>query len=69
MKLMKYLLTLSMLSMVYAATGQTVSGTQFTLTHPTLGINGDPTYLYRADADGDVTRLRVNLGDEYTSEF
>jgi len=67
--LKKYLPTLFMLLIVLSARSQTWNGTEISFNHPTFGSNSDYTSIYRADTDGDFTRLRINMGDEYTSEF
>ena len=65
----RYLIFAFWLVHVSQSLGQTWSGTQISITHPTLGENGDNTSLFRVDPYSDFTSLRLRLGDEESSNF
>jgi len=52
-----------------SAHSQTSSYDTLKINDDTYGANSDPTYLYRADYTNDHSRLRLVLGDEYTSTY
>ena len=49
--------------------GQVWTGTEVLFNHSTFGGNYDYTSIYRADSESDRTRLRIQMGDEVTSDF
>lgn len=51
------------------AQSQTWSGNRVEILDPTFGYNSDNTYFSRADAVQDRARLRLTIGDEWSSDF
>ncbi|KXX71225.1 hypothetical protein [Flammeovirga sp. SJP92] len=49
--------------------GQEGTFTKIIIDDPDKGYNTDPTYIFRDDQTNDRTFLKINLGDEYTSDF
>jgi hypothetical protein len=63
-----YLLFLAAI-IVNVAPAQSIQGTSFSILKSDGTFNGDATYFQRFDVIDDRTELRLNLGDEYTSDF